>query len=193
MQAAGYLRRLNIETREIGCCISLVVADTTGHLMLVEATCMRGAGKLIVTGQPGEGMVDAAYAAHSCIRSRADRLHIEPWLLESVDLHIHLAGGARKVGPSAGAAMVAAMASVLTQRPLRCDVAVTGEITPRGRVMRVGCIAEKVMAAHREGCRAVVVPVGNGAEVHALPHELRSSVAVHFATTVDDLLHVLQG
>ena len=190
-QTPDYLARLNVGAREIGCCIGLVVGESMGHLMLVEATCLRGSGKLMVTGHPGESMVDAAYAALTCIRSRAEDLQIAPGRLDAVDLHLHLAGGALKVGSSAGAAMAAALASVLTGRPLRCDAAVTGEITPRGRVLRVGGLAEKVSAAQREGCRTVVVPAGNRADVDSLPDAMRGSVMIHVAATVDDVLRLL--
>jgi ATP-dependent Lon protease len=138
---------------------------------------MPGTGKLTLTGQLGDVMKESAQAAMSYLRANADRFGIEPELLEKSDVHVHIPAGAMpKDGPSAGITLLTALASLFTGVRVRHDVAMTGEITLRGRVLPIGGLKEKVLAAHRAGIKRVIIPDRNRADVEEIPAEVRGEM-----------------
>jgi ATP-dependent Lon protease len=174
---------------EVGAVTGLAWTANGGELMTIEALRMPGTGKLLVTGQLGDVMRESVDAAHSFVRSRAEALGIAPEEFATRDLHVHFPAGATpKDGPSAGLAVTLALASVLARRPVRRDLAVTGEVTLRGRVLEVGGVKDKVLAAYRAGLRQVVLPKGNDKDLRELPPEVRQSMAFTFVGTMDEVL-----
>jgi ATP-dependent Lon protease len=164
-------------TEETGVATGLAWTSVGGEILFIEATRMHGTGKLQLTGQLGDVMKESAQAALSYVRTRAEQLKIKPDFLETHDLHIHIpAGSMPKDGPSAGVTMMTALVSLLTSIRVRHDVAMTGEITLRGRVMPVGGIKEKVLAAHRAGIKRVILPQRNVADLEEVPEEIRESM-----------------
>lgn len=161
-------------------------------VMEVEATVLSGSGRLLLTGALGEVMRESAVTALSCLRGRATALGIPDDFHRMRDIHVHIPDCATpKDGPSGGIAIAAAVASALTDRPVRGDVAATGEITPRGRVLAVGGIREKMAAAQRSRIRAVVFPRSNEKELQALPHHMWRAVRVRMVASVDEALTFL--
>ncbi|MEO5588766.1 MAG: endopeptidase La, partial [Gemmatimonadaceae bacterium] len=174
---------------EIGVVTGLAWTSLGGDLMLIEALRMAGSGKLTVTGQLGSVMRESVDAAYSYVRSRADVLGIDSVELQKTDLHIHFpAGSIPKDGPSAGAAITLAIASVLSARPVRRDTAITGEVSLRGRVLEIGGVKEKVLAAYRAGLRQVVLPATNEKDLRDIPDEVRTGVAFTFVSSMDEVL-----
>ncbi len=174
---------------EIGTVTGLAWTATGGDLMTIEALRMPGTGKLTVTGQLGDVMRESIDAAYSYVRSRADVLGIAESSFSNADLHIHFpAGSIPKDGPSAGIAVTLAIASVLSRRPVRRDVAMTGEVTLRGRVLEIGGVKEKVLAAYRAGLREVILPASNQKDLREVPDEVRANMAFTFASTLDEVL-----
>jgi ATP-dependent Lon protease len=160
-----------------------------GDVLYVETTRMRGKGGLEITGQLGDVMQESARAALAYLRSRAAEVGIDPDFLASSDLHIHVpAGAVPKDGPSAGVTLSTALASLLTGRSVRSDTAMTGELTLRGRVLPVGGIKSKVLAAHRGGFRRVILPRKNGPDLQEVPESARKDLEI---ILVDDMRQVL--
>ncbi|MFN3705211.1 MAG: endopeptidase La [Thermoflexales bacterium] len=160
-----------------------------GELMFVEATRMPGSKGFLLTGQLGEVMRESAQAALSYVRSHAEALRIPARVFEKSDIHLHVPAGAQpKDGPSAGVTMVTALASLLTGRKVRPDVAMTGEITLRGLVLPVGGIKEKVLAAHRAGLRTIIIPRRNEPDLDELPEEVRKSLHFVLVDRVEQVL-----
>ena len=160
-----------------------------GDILFIEATKMNGKGQLVLTGQLGDVMKESAQAALSFIRSRAKWLGLEENFLEKTDIHVHIPAGAiPKDGPSAGVTMFVAMASLLTGKPIRNDVAMTGEITLRGLVLPVGGIKEKFLAAHRAGIKRVILPERNRKDVIEIPEQPRNEIEILFVKRMDELL-----
>lgn len=152
---------------------------------------MRGKGNLALTGQLGDVMKESAQAAHSWLRARAPQLDIEETVFEQTDVHVHVpAGAVPKDGPSAGITIATALASAFTRRAVRKDVAMTGEITLRGRVLPVGGVKEKILAAHRAGVKAVILPDENEKELEEIPAHVRVQLQFHFVRHVDQVLDV---
>ena len=180
---------------EIGVATGLAWTTTGGDLLLIEALKMRGAGRVIVTGQLGDVMKESVQAAHSYTRARAELLGISPDLFDEYDLHIHFPEGAvPKDGPSAGITIVMAIASALADAPLRNDVAMTGEVTLRGKVLAVGGLREKVMAAYRAGIRTVVFPADNQKDLVEIPESVRNAMKFLPVATVDEVFqHAFVG
>ena len=177
---------------EIGVATGLAWTATGGDLMLIEALRMPGSGKLTVTGQLGNVMRESVDAAYSYVRSRADVLGIGRDEFRECDLHVHFPAGAiPKDGPSAGAAITLAIASVLSQRPIRRDIGITGEVTLRGRVLEIGGVKEKVLASYRAGLRQVVMPASNEKDLRDIPDEVRGHMKFTFVSTMDEVLHVM--
>ena len=159
--------------------------------MLIEALKMPGTGRLTVTGQLGDVMRESVDAAYSYVRSRAKQLGIEDNVFRESDLHIHLPAGAiPKDGPSAGITLTLAIASALSGRPVRRDVAMTGEVTLRGKVLEIGGVKEKVLAAYRSGLRQVIMPKANEKDLREVPEEVRQNMAFTFVERMDEVLHL---
>ncbi len=162
-----------------------------GDLLTIEAATVPGKGNLKLTGKLGEVMQESAQIALSFVRARAERLGLAPDFLEKVDLHLHVPEGAiPKDGPSAGITMATALISVLTGIPARSDVAMTGELTLRGRVLPIGGLKEKLLAAHRMGVKAVLIPAENARHLEELPAEVRESLAIHLVSHMDEVIHL---
>jgi ATP-dependent Lon protease len=152
---------------------------------------MKGKGKLTLTGKLGEVMQESARAAVSYLRSRAGLLGIDPEFNESIDVHIHVPEGAiPKDGPSAGITMATALVSALTKVPVRKDLAMTGEITLRGKVLPVGGIKDKILAAYRADITEVVLPKENEKDLEEIPGEVRDVIEVHLVESMDEVLRL---
>ncbi len=174
----------------IGTVTGLAWTASGGELMTIEALAVPGKGTLTVTGQLGTVMRESVDAALSYVRSRAASLGIADAELQRTDVHVHFPAGATpKDGPSAGVAVTLAIASVLSRRPVRRDVAMTGEVTLRGRVLEVGGVKEKVLAAYRSGLRTVMLPAPNVArDLRDLPDEVRGQMTIEPIHTMDEVL-----
>jgi ATP-dependent Lon protease len=164
---------------QIGVATGLYYTPTGGDIMFVEASTMRGKGELVLTGQLGDVMKESARAAWTYARSHAAGLHIKDEMFDR-DVHIHVPAGAiPKEGPSAGVAMATALVSVLSGRPARNDIAMTGEITLRGHVLPIGGVKEKVLGAVRAGITRIVLPKKNEPDLQDLPEEVLKTIEVH--------------
>jgi ATP-dependent Lon protease len=176
---------------EVGAVTGLAWTSTGGDLMVIEALKMPGSGRLIVTGQLGEVMRESVDAGYSYVRSRADQLDIDDKAFKDFDLHIHFPAGAiPKDGPSAGISITLAIASVLSDRPVRRDLAMTGEVTLRGKVLEIGGVKEKVLAAYRAGLREVVLPKSNEKDLRDVPDEVRANMTFTFVQGMDEVLRL---
>jgi len=177
-------------TKEPGVAIGLAWTPAGGDVLFIEASKMAGAGLLTLTGQLGDVMKESARAALSWFRAHAAAYGADPDFFKNSEIHLHVPSGAiPKDGPSAGVTIATALASELTRRPVRGDIAMTGEITLSGRVLPVGGIKEKVLAARRVGIREVILPRQNEKNVKEdLTEELRSDMTIHFVQTVEEVL-----
>jgi ATP-dependent Lon protease len=180
-----------VDEDELGTATGLVVTASGGDVVAVEATVMEGKEDFILTGQLGEVMRESARTALSWIRANAVTLDIEPALFERRTVHIHVpAGAVPKDGPSAGVTMAVAMVSALTRRPVHREVAMTGEITLRGRVLPIGGVKSKVLAAARAGATIVILPEGNAKDLSDIPAEIQSTIDIRFVSWVDQVLDI---
>jgi ATP-dependent Lon protease len=176
---------------EIGAVTGLAWTSTGGDLMVIEALRMAGTGRLTVTGQLGDVMRESVDAAYSYVRSRASTLGVEDKEFRETDLHVHFPAGAiPKDGPSAGLAVTLAIASVLSRRAVRRDVAMTGEVTLRGKALEIGGVKEKVLAAYRAGLREVILPKPNEKDLRDVPPEVRANMMFTFVSNMDDVLRL---
>ncbi len=174
-----------------GIATGLAVTAVGGDILFIEATRMNGRGKLTLTGQLGDVMRESAQIAHSYVRSKAAELGVDPNRFEKTDVHLHVpAGAVPKDGPSAGVAMAMAMASLYSGRPVRGDVGMTGEVTLRGRVLPVGGIKQKILAAHRAGLTTVILPKRNEKDLEDLPDEVRNTLIFVTIDRIDEALKV---
>ena len=172
-----------------GVATGLAWTPTGGELLFIEATAMKGRKGLTLTGQLGDVMKESATAALSFVRSNASKLGIDDDFFNSHDLHIHVPAGAiPKDGPSAGVTMLSALTSLLTDTRIRKDLAMTGEITLRGQVLPVGGVKEKVLAAHRAGIKAVILPALNRKDLEDIPKKVEKDIQFHFAEKMQDVL-----
>jgi len=184
-----FMPEVEREQDEVGVVTGLAWTETGGDILYIEATTMRGKGQLTLTGHLGDVMKESAHAALTYVRSRAEKLGIQPDVFAKTDVHIHVPAGAiPKDGPSAGVTMATALASVFTNTPVRKDIAMTGEVTLRGRVMPIGGLKEKTLAARRAGIKTVILPKENEKDLEDLPKYLRKDMHFIFATIVDDVL-----
>jgi len=175
-----------MRTATSGVATGLAWTPVGGDILFVEAARMPGSGKLILTGQLGDVMKESAQAALSLVKARAARLGVSPDVLEKSDIHVHVPAGATpKDGPSAGVAMFIALASLLTGRPVRSDVAMTGEISLRGLVLPIGGVKEKVLAALRAGIKTVMLPERNRRDLEEIPAEAREQIEFVWVEDVD--------
>ena len=176
---------------QVGVATSVYWTPAGGDLAPVEVTLLDGKGKLILTGQLGDVMRESAQAALSFARSRRRWLQLDKDFAEHRDIHMHLpAGGTPKDGPSAGITMATALISALTEREVRADVAMTGEITLRGRVLPIGGLKEKVLAAHRGGIRTIVLPARNRKDLFDVPEDVQEALEIVFVEHMEDVLNV---
>ncbi|MBN2561478.1 MAG: endopeptidase La [Phycisphaerae bacterium] len=192
---AAYLGPVKYESEQAlrtsvpGVVTGLAWTPAGGDILFVEATAMPGKGNLLLTGQLGDVMRESVHAAFSVVRSRTKKYGLDAKALARKDLHIHVpAGAVQKDGPSAGIAMFTAIVSLLTQRPCRSDVAMTGEITLRGLVLPIGGLKEKTLAAHRAGIKAIIIPQRNKKDLVEIPAEVRKQIEFVPVKTVDDVL-----
>ena len=176
---------------EIGVVTGLAWTATGGDLLVIEALRMPGSGRLTVTGQLGDVMRESVDAAFSYVRSRAAQIGIPDAAFKEFDVHVHLPAGAiPKDGPSAGISLTLAIASAISQRPVRRDVAMTGEVTLRGKVLEIGGVKEKVLAAYRAGLRQLIMPASNAKDLRDVPDEVKKQIAFTFVATMDEVLRL---
>jgi len=176
---------------EIGLTTGLAWTEVGGSVLVTEAAIMEGKGRLTPTGKLGEVMQESAQAAMSYIRSKSTQLGLPKDFYRNIDIHLHVPEGAiPKDGPSAGITICTSIVSALTKNAVRCDVAMTGEITLRGKVLPIGGLKEKLLAAHRMGLRTVVIPKDNEKDLADIPQEILSSLKVHFVETMDEVLQI---
>jgi len=176
---------------EVGAVTGLAWTATGGDLMLIEALRMPGTGRMTVTGQLGDVMRESVDAAYSYVRSRAEMIGIEEREFRESDLHIHFPAGAiPKDGPSAGIAVTLAIASVLSRRRVRRDLAMTGEVTLRGKALEIGGVKEKTLAAYRAGLREVILPKGNKKDLRDVPQEVRDNMKFTLVSTMDEVIGI---
>ncbi|OOF78972.1 endopeptidase La [Rodentibacter caecimuris] len=173
----------------VGEVTGLAWTEVGGDLLTIETASVLGKGKLTFTGSLGDVMKESIQAAMTVVRSRADKLGINPEFHEKRDIHIHVPDGATpKDGPSAGIAMCTALVSCLTGNPVRADVAMTGEISLRGKVLPIGGLKEKLLAAHRGGIKTVLIPKENVKDLEEIPDNVKQSLAIHAVETIDEVL-----
>ncbi|MCM0081288.1 endopeptidase La [Geomonas sp. Red32] len=186
-----FLREEEMERNEIGVVTGLAWTPVGGEVLFVEATVMKGKGGLTLTGQLGDVMKESVQAALSYIRTRSAEFQLPEDFLSSFDIHVHVPAGAiPKDGPSAGVTMATALVSALTKTPVRKEVAMTGEITLRGKVLPIGGLKEKILAAARLGVTTVVIPVQNHKDLEDVPKTILKKLKIVTASTIDDVLKV---
>ena len=177
------------ERSEVGLVTGLAWTEVGGSILTTEVATVDGKGKLTLTGKLGDVMQESAQAAMSYVRSRAHRLGLPRDFYRNLDIHVHVPEGAiPKDGPSAGITMATAIASALSRIPVRRDIAMTGEITLRGKVLAIGGLKEKLLAAHRAGIFEVLLPADNEKDLAEVPENLKSAMKLHFVKTMDDVL-----
>jgi ATP-dependent Lon protease len=180
-----------IRTAVPGVATGLAVTGTGGDVLFVEAAAMAGKGGLVLTGQLGDVMKESARIALSYVRSHAEALGVAPDALEGREMHVHVPAGAiPKDGPSAGITIVTAIASLLTGRPVKSTVGMTGEVTLQGRVLPIGGLKQKVLAAHAAGLTDVIVPDRNAPDLDDVPADVRDQMRFHVVTSVDQVLAI---
>ncbi|UZJ45480.1 endopeptidase La [Marinimicrobium sp. C6131] len=179
------------DRNQIGQVTGLAWTQVGGELLTIESSAVKGKGRVIKTGSLGDVMQESIQAALTVVRSRAQVLGIAPDYHEKVDIHIHVPEGATpKDGPSAGIAMCTALVSVLTSIPVRADVAMTGEITLRGEVLRIGGLKEKLLAAHRGGIKTVIIPQENERDLKEIPDNIKEDLIIKPVQWIDDVLQI---
>tara|TARA_R110002153_G_scaffold49905_21_gene140668 strand:- start:2246 stop:4600 length:2355 start_codon:yes stop_codon:yes gene_type:complete len=176
---------------QIGQVTGLAWTQVGGDLLTIETTSVPGKGKMTSTGSLGDVMQESIKAAMTVVRSRAEKLRINEDFYEKRDIHVHVPEGATpKDGPSAGIAMCTALVSSLTGNPVKCDVAMTGEITLRGEVLAIGGLKEKLLAAHRGGIKTVVIPAENERDLEEIPENVKKDLSIHPVKWIDDVLDI---
>jgi ATP-dependent Lon protease len=176
---------------EIGLTTGLAWTEVGGSVLATEATLMEGKGRLTLTGKLGDVMQESAQAAMAYIRSRSHVFGLPKDFYRNIDIHVHVPEGAiPKDGPSAGITICTSIASALTKIPVRCDLTMTGEITLRGKVLPIGGVKEKLLAAHRMGLRTVLLPKDNEKDLADIPQEILASLTVHFVENMDEVLQI---
>jgi ATP-dependent Lon protease len=191
---ARFEREIALRQSVTGVATGLAWTPVGGDILFIEATRIQGSGKLVLTGQLGEVMKESAQAAYTLVRSRAADLGIGASAFDAIDLHLHIPAGAiPKDGPCAGIAMFVALASLFSDRPVRHDAAMTGEISLRGLVLPVGGIKEKVLAAQRAGISTVLLPQRNIKDLRDAPDSTREAIRFVGLETVDDAIRVALG
>jgi ATP-dependent Lon protease len=192
---AKFRNRRKGETSEIGIATGLAWTESGGEILMTETSLLKGKGNLTLTGSLGDVMKESARAAVSYVRSRAEMYDADPNFHEKFDIHIHVPEGAiPKDGPSAGITMAVSLFSAVTRIPVLKDVAMTGEITLRGKVLPVGGIKDKLLAAFRAGIRTIILSAENDKDLDDLPEEIRSQMEFHLVSNMDEVIKVaLEG
>ena len=191
MGVQKFRKQLAAETNEIGLTTGLAWTEVGGEVLLTEATTMKGKGDLTLTGKLGDVMQESAKAALSFVRSRSDQYGLEEDFHKLLDLHIHIAEGAiPKDGPSAGITMATSVVSVFTGVPVRRDVAMTGEITLRGKVLPIGGLKEKILAARRVGIKEIILPKENEKDLKDIDEAILENLKMHLVENMDEVLDV---
>jgi ATP-dependent Lon protease len=176
---------------EIGLTTGLAWTEVGGQVLSTEATLMQGKGRLTLTGKLGDVMQESAQAAMSYVRARSHLFGLPKDFYRHIDIHMHVPEGAiPKDGPSAGITICTSIVSALTRIPVRCDVAMTGEITLRGKVLPIGGVKEKLLAAHRLGLRTVILPKDNEKDLADIPPEIQAEMSIHFVESMDEVLRI---
>jgi ATP-dependent Lon protease len=184
-----YFSDVKERTRRTGVATGLAWTAVGGDILFIEATKMRGKGSLTLTGSLGDVMKESAHAALSYIRSKAKQYEIDEEFLDKYDIHIHVPAGAiPKDGPSAGVTIFTALMSLLTDRTVANDIAMTGEITLRGLVLPIGGVKEKALAAKRAGISKIILPEKNQKDLEEIPQQVRDSMQFFFAKEMDDVI-----
>jgi ATP-dependent Lon protease len=192
MLGPAKFRDLALEKKnEVGATVGLAWTELGGQILTTETTIMEGRGKLTATGKLGDVMQESAQAAMSYVRSRAQQLGLSRDFYRRIDIHVHVPEGAiPKDGPSAGITIATSITSALTGIPVRADVAMTGEITLRGRVLPIGGLKEKALAAHRHGIRELVLPKDNEKDLPDIPEIIRKDLKLNFVDSMDEVLKI---
>jgi ATP-dependent Lon protease len=176
---------------EIGLTTGLAWTEVGGEVLSTEATLMQGKGRLTLTGKLGDVMQESAQAGMSYVRSRSHLFSLPKDFYRHLDIHVHVPEGAiPKDGPSAGITLCTSIVSALTGIPVRCDVAMTGEITLRGKVLPIGGVKEKLLAAHRLGLRTIILPKDNEKDLADIPPEIQAQMSIHFVESMDEVLQI---
>ncbi|MGA8407020.1 MAG: endopeptidase La [Candidatus Acidiferrales bacterium] len=176
---------------EIGLTTGLAWTEVGGEVLSTEATIMQGKGRLTLTGKLGDVMQESAQAAMSYVRSRSHLFSLPKDFYRHIDIHMHVPEGAiPKDGPSAGITICTSIVSALTGIPVRCDIAMTGEITLRGKVLPIGGVKEKLLAAHRLGLRTIILPKDNEKDLADIPQEIQAQMSIHFVESMDEVLQI---
>jgi ATP-dependent Lon protease len=179
------------EKSEVGLVTGLAWTEVGGSILSTEVTIVDGKGKLTLTGKLGDVMQESAQAAMSYVRSRAHHMGLPRDFYRYLDIHLHVPEGAiPKDGPSAGITIATSITSALTSNPVRADIAMTGEITVRGRVLPIGGLKEKLLAAHRQGIREVILPADNEKDLPDIPENIRNEMKLHFVHSMDEVLRL---
>jgi len=177
------------QKNEVGATVGLAWTEVGGSILTTEAAIMEGRGKLTTTGKLGDVMQESAQAAMSYIRSRSHVMGLPRDFYRHIDIHLHVPEGAiPKDGPSAGITIATSICSALTSIPVRADLAMTGEITVRGKVLPIGGLKEKLLAAYRQGIREVVLPADNEKDLPDIPENVRKDMKLHFVNSMDEVL-----
>jgi len=179
------------ETNEVGIATGLAWTEVGGEILVTEATLMPGRGKLTLTGKLGDVMQESAQAAMSYVRTKSDEYGLPVDFSRRSDIHVHVPEGAiPKDGPSAGITLATALVSALSRVPVRKDVAMTGEITLRGKVLPIGGVKEKLLAAHRAGITTIILPKDNEKDLADIPKNVLDTLKVHMVQTMDEVLKI---
>jgi ATP-dependent Lon protease len=187
--AAKYLREDDLDHNEIGVVNGLAWTPVGGEILHIEATLMQGKAGLTLTGQLGDVMKESVQAAHTYIRAHADELYVKPEFFQEHEIHVHVPAGAiPKDGPSAGVAMTVALVSIITRTPVRKDVAMTGEVTLRGKVLPIGGLKEKILAAVRSEMKMVIIPLQNKKDLEDIPADILKKVKIVPVSEVSEVL-----
>ncbi len=176
----------------VGVATGLAWTEAGGQIIFIEAAKMKGKGNLILTGSLGDVMKESAHAAMSYIRSHAESLNIPDNMFETHDIHIHVPAGAiPKDGPSAGLTIAVALISLITERSCKRNVALTGELTLSGRILPVGGVKEKVLAAHRAGVKSVVFPAKNEADIRDIPEDISKDLKIYKINELEEIIDLV--
>ncbi|MBM3205297.1 endopeptidase La, partial [Candidatus Shapirobacteria bacterium] len=186
-----YSETLAEKKDEIGISTGLAYTQSGGEILLIEVVLMPGKGNLLLTGMLGKIMQESAKAAFSYVRSRWQHLKLPKDFYKNLDVHVHVPEGAiPKDGPSAGVALAMALISAFTKKPTRREVGMTGEITLRGRVLEIGGIKEKILAAHRAGLKTVVLPKENKKDLEEIPQKVKKDIKFVFVSHMDEVIKI---